>query len=446
MPTLKSTLLAASGIVLAVTMSGCAMGGGKRGFGGLAENNNIGTALRAQAALEQGDTATAISFAERAVEKSPSDAVFRSLLGNAYLSAGRFRSAEAAYADALALYPAQNGVPLKLALSQAAQGKGDAALATIESFGSAMDQADAGLAVALAGRPGAAIEILDAAARQPGADARVRQNLALALAIAGDWGRSRQIASQDLTGDQLEQRMSEWASFARPGAAASQIAALIGVKAPASVDAGMPVRLALRGAQKSPVREAAVEPVPMPAPVAEVAAPAPVMASAEPVPAPMLAAPAAEPVAVEVAAAAAPSQVAPAEVTMAAPDVGAMVDSLRSERVRPNGALPKVAELRRAAAKRFGASQAVVQLGAYATEGGVKMGWNVLSRRHRHLSAYVPASARFNGPRGTVYRLSLKGFASDGEARSLCMQLKAGGASCFVRSAAGDSPVRFASR
>ena len=71
-----------------------------------------------------------------------------------------------------------------------------------------------------------------------------------------------------------------------------------------------------------------------------------------------------------------------------------------------------------AAAKRFGASQAVVQLGAYATEAGVKMGWNVLSRRHRHLSAYVPASARFNGPRGTVYRLSLKGFASDGEARS----------------------------
>lgn len=446
MPTPKSPLLTASTIVMAVVMSGCTMGGGKKHFGGLAENNNIGTALKAQAALEQGDTATAIAFAERAVERSPSDAVFRSLLGNAYLSAGRFRSAEAAFADALALYPAQNGVPLKLALSQAAQGKGDAALATIENYGSAIDQADAGLAVALAGRPGAAIDMLEAAARQPSADSRVRQNLALALAISGDWARSRQIASQDLTGDQLEQRMSEWASFARPGAAATQIAALIGVKAPASVDAGMPVRLALRGAGKSPVREAAAAPVPMPAPVAEVATPAPVMASAEPVPAPTFAAPAAEPVAVEVAAAAAPSQVEPAAVAMAAPDVAAMVDSLRSERVRPSGALPKVAELRRAAAKRFGASQAVVQLGAYATQAGVKMGWNVLSRRHRHLSAYVPASARFNGPRGTVYRLSLKGFGSDSEARSLCMQLKASGASCFVRSAAGDAPVRFASR
>ena len=55
-------------------------------------------------------------------------------------------------------------------------------------------------------------------------------------------------------------------------------------------------------------------------------------------------------------------------------------------------------------------------------------------------------SARFADARGSVYRLSLKGFASDGEARRLCMQLKSSGATCFVRNAAGDAPVRFASR
>jgi cell division septation protein DedD len=158
----------------------------------------------------------------------------------------------------------------------------------------------------------------------------------------------------------------------------------------------------------------------------------------------MLAAPLVEPIPVEVASAA--TVPAEAAVVESAPDVAAMVDSIRAEPVKVDGSLPKVAELRRAAAKRFGASQAVVQLGAYATQAGVKMGWSVLARRHRNLSAYVPASARFAGPRGTVYRLSLKGFASDQEARSLCMQLKATGASCFVRSAAGDSPVRFANR
>ena len=444
MPTPRSVLLAASSIVMAVAVTGCAMGGGRKHFGGLAENNNVGLALRAQAALEQGDLATAVSLAERAVEKSPTDAVFRSLLGNSYLAAGRFRSAEAAFADALALYPNQQGVPLKLALAQAAQGRGDAALATLQTFAQAIDQADAGLAMALAGRPGAAIDTLDVAARQPGADARVRQNLALALALGGDWSRARQIAAQDLAGDQLEQRMSEWAIFARPGAATTQVAALIGVKVPSTIDTGMPARLALRG-EREQVRTADMAPVPAPVPVLA-SPPAPQVASADPVPAPMLATPIAEPIPAEVAVAAVPEQAQPTSMVEAAPDVAAMVDSLRSERIRPNGALPKVAELRRAAARRFGGSHSVVQLGAYATEAGVRMGWSVINRRHRNLSAYVPASARFSGPQGTVYRLSLKGFASDREARSLCMQLKAGGASCFVRSAAGDAPVRFAVR
>lgn len=430
MTTTRNALFAASSIVMAVALTGCALGSKPKHFGGVAENSNIGVALRAHAALQQGDAATAIGYAERAVEKSPTDAAFRALLGNAYLAAGRFRSAEAAFADALALYPNQVGVPLKLALSQAAQGRSDAAAATLDSFAQVISPADAGLALALAGRPGAAIETLEVAARSGDADARVRQNLALAHAIAGDWKRARDVASQDLAGDQLEQRMSEWASFARPGAAATQIASLIGVKAPATADGGMPVRLALRAS----TNDGAVR-------SAEIAAPAdPVLASIDPV----------QPAPAQDVAAAPAIELAEAEtpvVTPAiAPDVVAMVDSLRAERIKPSGALPKVAELRRAAAKRFGTSQTVVQLGAYATEAGVRAGWATITRRHGGLASYVPASARFSGAQGTVYRLSLKGFASDGEARQLCMKLKASGAACFVRNAAGDMPVRFANR
>ena len=435
----RSALLAATSIVLAVAVTGCAMGGGRNQFGGMVKNSNIGVALRAQVALEQGDLTSAVTFAERAVERSPNDAGFRTLLGNAYLAGGRFRSAEAAFADALAMYPNQAGVPLKLALTQAAQGRGDAAAQTLDTFAQVISPADAGLAMALAGRPGAGIETLELAAREVGADSRVRQNLALAHAIARDWTRARQVASQDLEGDQLEHRMSEWAAFARPGAAASQVASLIGIRAPAAVDAGMPVRLALR----SPVRSEQVRTAEVQAPAVAMAAAAEaqVLASAETVPAPMFAAPAAEPMPVAIAAA---DTLAPAPAV--APDIAQMVDSLRAEPVRASGKLPKLAEIRRAAAKRFGTSQAVVQLGAYATQAGVKAGWSVIARRHRNLSAYTPASARFAGASGTVYRLSLKGFASDREARQLCMQLKASGATCFVRTAAGDAPVRFASR
>ncbi|GAA4007436.1 tetratricopeptide repeat protein [Sphingomonas humi] len=438
MVTPKSALLAASSIVLAVAVTGCAMGGGKSHFGGMAENSNVGIATRAQLALQQGDTASAISLAERAVEKSPDDAAFRALLGNAYLAAGRFRSAEAAFADALAMYPNQVGVPLKLALAQAAQGRGEAAAATIDTYSQVISPADAGLALALAGRPGVAVDMLEAAARGGEADARVRQNLALSYALGGDWTKARQVAAQDLSGDQLEQRMAEWATFARPGASATQVASLIGVSAPASVDAGMPVRLALR----APARAEAVRLAEAPG--------APVLAAADPAPAPMVEA-AAPPAPVEMAAAepavpAMPAAEPAAPVMASAPDVGAMVDSLRAERVRAGNSLPKVAELRRSAARRFGDSKTVVQLGAYGSEAWVKIAWSKIARQHKGLSAYIPASARFSDTRGTFYRLSLKGFASDGEARQLCTQLKAKGSTCFVRSAAGDAPVRFASR
>jgi Flp pilus assembly protein TadD len=388
-------------------------------------------ALRAQVALGQGDVASAVSWAERAVEKSPTDAAFRALLGNAYLAAGRFRSAEAAFGDALAIYPNQAGIPLKLALTQVAQGRADAAVATLDTFSQVISPADAGLALALAGRPGAAVEVLELAARQGDADARVRQNLALAHALAGDWSRSRQIAAQDLAGDQIEQRMSEWATLARLGASATQVAALIGVKAPASVDAGLPARLALRSPMNRDIVRMAEAGSPAAGETAGSATPA--LAALEPMPA-------------KVAAVDTAFSSSPEAYPAAAPDVADMVDSLRAERIKPEGSLPKLAELRRAAAKRFGASQAVVQLGAYASEAGVKAGWSAISRRHRGLAAYVPATARFAGERGTVYRLSLKGFASDGEARELCMRLKSSGSTCFVRNAAGDAPVRFASR
>jgi cell division septation protein DedD len=88
----------------------------------------------------------------------------------------------------------------------------------------------------------------------------------------------------------------------------------------------------------------------------------------------------------------------------------------------------------------------VVQVGAYGSRRTLEAGWNKLSRQHSAMSRYVPATSRFQAKSGPVYRLSLKGFASATEARGLCGQLKSAGAACFVRNAAGDSSVRFASR
>ena len=54
--------------------------------------------------------------------------------------------------------------------------------------------------------------------------------------------------------------------------------------------------------------------------------------------------------------------------------------------------------------------------------------------------------ARFDGPKGTVWRLSVHGFGNQQEAIARCQSLRGKGGSCFVRSIAGDSPVQFASR
>jgi len=95
---------------------------------------------------------------------------------------------------------------------------------------------------------------------------------------------------------------------------------------------------------------------------------------------------------------------------------------------------------------RHGTSNAVVQIGAYGSAQRVAAAWNTAAQRYSVLRAYAPMSARFNGPKGLVYRLSVQGFADVREASLLCSSLRRAGGSCFVRTVAGDAPVQFASR
>jgi cell division septation protein DedD len=106
-----------------------------------------------------------------------------------------------------------------------------------------------------------------------------------------------------------------------------------------------------------------------------------------------------------------------------------------------------VASLRRAAAQANARnSKVVVQLGAYSSRDRVQVAWKKATARYGYLKGYTPVSAKFAGANGTFYRLSVKGFASDRDARSFCSKLQASGRACFVRSTAGDAPVQFASR
>ena len=431
---------ALSAIAMIGVLAGCASPGSNRAksasiFGGKVDKSNIGLATRAQVAMQANDLVTAVSLAERAVESSPNDAGFRALLGNIYFASGRFASAESAYRDSLSLIAAQPALVLKLVLVQIAQGKRGEALALLEASRGALDASDHGLALALAGQPNEAIAILEPAAREAGADSRVRQNLALSYAFAGDWTAARTIASQDVSADQLDARIQQWMVLAKPAKASDQVAALIGVT-PASADPGQPVRLALKGTD---ARMAALVPT-----TQRVAEAAPFVAAPEPAPQPVqtaIAEPQPEPIADTLAPAPAPVPVA----EYAPPAPAARTPRAASLIRKASLATPRPA-FRRAALPLAKSINTVVQLAAYDSRAIVADGWNRLSRRYTSLRGYSPVVAKFSSPKGLVYRLSVKGFASPSEAKGLCQALKSKGANCFVRSVAGDAPVRIASR
>ena len=437
-------------------------------FGDKVDSSNIGLATKAQAYLEKGDAANAVDYAERAVANTSNDAGFRALLGNAYFAAGRFTSAEAAYRDSLTLLPTQSQVALKLVLVTIAQGKTGEAMSLLDQARAMLDPADYGLALALAGDPNSAVAALDAAARQEGADGRVRQNLALAHALAGDWTAAREIAAQDVPADQLDARIQQWASFAKPSRASDQVASMLGVT-PAAVDPGQPVRLALNASKDAPryAENGAVPAVTNLAPAAPVAqAEAPVDAPVEEA-APIAVAEAPAPVDV------APIAAAPAPVAVAAampiyvPAVEAVAENATPVDVAPVDtapvdadpvnadpveAAPAVAPKAKPAFRRAAVAlgpvavgRSVVQLGAFSSRANVAAAWNRFAAKYPSLEGRSPTTAKVTVNGRTVYRLSVSGFEGSREANGFCSSIKASGGNCFVRASDRDSRVRVAS-
>lgn len=449
---------AISAFALTALLSGCAIGQQSREsiFGSKVDRSNIGLATRAQAALEANQLEMAVELAERAVANTPNDAGFRALLGNCYFAAGRFASAAMAYRDSLSLIPNQPKIVLKLALVQIGQGRGAEALAVLDAARDTLDPADYGLAVALAGRPADAVAVLNDAARFGVSDARTRQNLALAYGLSGDWTMARTVAAQDLPPEQVDSRIQQWMAMSTPGNASEQVAALTGIR-PIAGDPGQPQKLALVAdpQRNQAYAEVVVPQQPQSAPMA------PQQYAALPdLPPPALPEPQPQPQRQMVEAA--PSAVAEAARELLQPQQPAQpVVAAAAE--KPTAELPtsfdapvtnasfvavanKVRRAAQNARRGTGKSNAVVQLGAYASAERVSVAWEQLTKRYPALRDYTPMRARFDGPRGTVWRLSIKGFASRNEAVDRCELLQSRGGKCFVRTVAGDAPVQLASR
>jgi Flp pilus assembly protein TadD len=453
---------AISTIAIAAMMTGCAAGQESRqAFAPKAGAPNLGLALQAQAALSSGQSVQAVEFAERAVAATPGDSELRALLGNCYFAAGRFASAEQAYRDSLSLMPAQPKLVLKLALVEIAQGRDADALAALDAARTALDPADYGLAIALAGHADEAVGLLNQVARAPGADARVRQNLALAYGLSGDWTMAKTVAAQDVPPEQLDARIQQWMTVATPTRPSDQVAMLTGVHP--SADPGQPQALALNSSpagtrlaqllpKTAPAPAAVQQPAALPAtPPPALPDPEPVVAEAAPVevPPPPVVAEATRTLLAPPQAQADVAQPEAPVVEAVAPTPVPQAPTRFDTPVQPAKYVAITDTVRRAAdtaRKSNGRSNSVVQLGAYSSPDRVSVAWNKLTKRYPALADYTPMRARFAGAKGTFWRLSIKGFTNQQEAIARCEQLQSRGGKCFVRRVAGDAPVEFASR
>ncbi|WP_017663862.1 tetratricopeptide repeat protein [Porphyrobacter sp. AAP82] len=418
----------------------------------------------AQEALAKGKVEKAIKHGEEAVLADGRNPSYRALLGAAYLEAGRFESAAATFGDALELGDNNPRTVLSFALAKIAIGDPKAAVLVLDDYSAAIDPADLGLALALAGQPERGVAVLVNGVRSAEvATPKLRQNLAYAYALAGNWRAARVMAAEDVPADQIEARLAQWAQTSAPEMAAQRVAALLDVTPRA--DAGQPMHLALAGFPAQDMRVAAfdagvdadvalaaAEPAAVADPAASAsfaaafAAPAPA-AEAAPAPAPqqpLVTFAAAQPKApgiryvsnpmVQQLPAASAATPTPAAVRApAAPAAPRVAQAASQRRMAATTAAGAPAPAAAAAADR-GPATHLVQLGSYGSKAEAQRGWSTLLAKFPQLKDRKPVITEALVGGRTFWRVAADGFTSQG-ARAMCGTVKSAGRGCFAYAA-----------
>lgn len=417
----------------------------------------------ARDALAKGKVEKAIKHAEAAVQADGRNSGYRALLGAAYLEAGLFESAATTFGDALDLGDSNPRTVLSFALAKIATGDSRSAIAMLDNYSAAIDPADLGLALALAGQPERGVGVLINGVRSAEeATPKLRQNLAYAYALAGNWRAARVMAAEDVPADQLEARLAEWAKMSAPEMAPQRVAALLDVLPRA--DAGQPAHLALANfpAQDMMVAEAATDADASVDGDVAMAAAEPMMEAApeavqviDPAPSATFAAAFAAP-APEAAPAMAPES-APVTLAAAAPASSGIqfvsnpvVQQLPAERAAVRApaapAFPRVAQA--ASQRRMAATTAaeapapapkgpathLVQLGSYDSKAEALRGWSMLQGKFPQLKDRKPVITEAVVSGRNFWRLAADGFTSQ-SARAMCGTIKSAGRGCFAYAA-----------
>ncbi len=395
-------------------------------------------ARQAQLALRNGKTSDAIRFAEGAVLAAPHSGENRLILARAYMQDGRFSAASSAYEDARKLTDFQSDNIINYALAKIAEGDRAGAVEWLAGQAGRLSPSDLGLALALAGDHDGALFVLGDAARRGDASAQTRQNLSLALALAGRWAQASLVASQDLPANRVKKRMLEFSALASAPDKATQIASLMGIKRRG--DDAMPARLALVNFPKLDNGlshdHAMVDQDEKFAALPEQALAMSDMSDMAPY------------------ATGAATDMTPVAVAsgVAVPVSGAASPPLAAASRQASAALtPVVAEALFAdldhgqGSKASAAGAWSVQIGSLNSAASARRYWGELKQQSRIIGNHPASSHRALVGQRAYYRLTLDGMASQRAAQTLCNRLKAENKGCFVRRMTGREQVLWSS-
>jgi len=428
--------LAITTALASVTLAGCTTSAAPRA------ETSFG---KAQAQLAKGNFDQAISHAEAAVLAEPRNAGFRALLGAAYLEAGRFQSAATSFNDAIELGDSDPRTVLSYALAEIALGNNAGAVSVLDQWRDEIDPADYGLAMALAGDADQGVHVLANALRAGQNTAKVRQNLAYAYALQGNWRAARVMAAEDVPADQVDERIGEWARTARPEAFQQRVAGLLQVEA--SYDEGQPMQLALANhpAYATMVAEAAAE-----LPAEEAASDYEQFALVESVEEQT---PSQDSGFDYAFAATEPASYQTAQPVQARYVSKPVVQQVPANYVEPRAKKPATRIAAASSQRRMAATGGshLVQLGSFSSRDNAQRAWTIYQKRYPQLSGrdFVVTEAKVSGK--TYYRVAATGFGA-AEARSMCGTVKASGKGCFAYAESRPLPgavegsVRLAAR
>lgn len=303
--------------------------------------------------------------------------------GKAALALGEFEAALSGFSRAAILLPADPRPRSGKAIALAASGQTTQALAALDGASDASSLSNKALVLAASGAPDAAVDILEPLLSTGQAEARDRQNLAMAYLLAGREDKAYQVARLDLDAASVDTTFTFYRSLESLEVSERMQALVTGTIDPAWSRQDT-ANLTLENTDDRKL--AAHRFVSEPKLIAKAPAPEPVQ-----------------------------QKVVPADY--------------KPEEYK-KGDVPPLLEPEGWA----------LQIGAYRSIERLMRGWNILYERNIDILSDIPPrrsemdfGTREDGPSGFYYRLNAGPLKTLAEARTLCEELKTRGTRCWIR-------------